>query len=120
MGTRFLPGRRPRRAAARAVRRPIETARTSRRTRILRFTSAPTSPVARLILMVERVSRRRCGPFRLVFEQLEQPLAAAVCQEGIGYPCVEMPPPPSTQAVSELQAPPAPLVVKSVPPTEVT
>src|SRR5690349_7888627 len=45
---RFLPGRQPRRAVARAVQWPIETVRTYRQTRILRFMSAPTSPAARL------------------------------------------------------------------------
>jgi hypothetical protein len=52
-------------------------------------------------------------------EHEEQPLAAAVCQEGIAKWSGEIPPPPSTQAVSELQGPPALLVSKSVPPTDV-
>src|SRR5207253_4765043 len=59
---RFLPGRQPRRAVARAVQWPIETVRTYRQTRILRFMSVPTSPAARLTTMAERVSLRRCGP----------------------------------------------------------
>src|SRR2546429_9740098 len=59
---RFLPGRQPRRAVARAVQWPIETVRTYRQTRILRFMSVPTSPAARLTTMAERVSLRRWGP----------------------------------------------------------
>jgi hypothetical protein len=52
-------------------------------------------------------------------EHLEQSLAVAACQEGIANLFGEMPPPPSPQAVSELQRPPALPVSKSVPPTEV-
>jgi hypothetical protein len=40
------------------------------------------------------------------------------CQDGIGIESGEMPPPLSAQAVSDAQGPAAPLVVKSVPPTE--
>lgn len=58
------------------------------------------------------------GPLRRLFEHPEQPLA--VCQEGIGNPFGEMPPPLSSQTVSELHEPPALAVTRSVPPTEVT
>src|SRR5580704_7030555 len=42
------------------------------------------------------------------------------CQLGIANLSGEMPPPPSTQTVSELQPLPAPLVTRSVPPTQMT
>jgi hypothetical protein len=42
------------------------------------------------------------------------------CHEGIGILSGEMPPPLSTQAVSDFQGPPALAVLKSVPPTETT
>ena len=51
---------------------------------------------------------------------LEVITPASCCQEGIAMSSGEIPPPPSTQPTSELQAPPAPLVVKSVPPTQMT
>jgi hypothetical protein len=54
---------------------------------------------------------------------LEQPeqVSTAVCHEGIAMssPVLpELPPPLSAQAVSDDQAPPAPVVVRSVPPTD--
>src|SRR5277367_2810837 len=68
-------------------------------------------------------SAETSGAFRKVVE----PSFAAVitpgvcCHDGIGMASgVKKAPPPSTQADSELQAPPAPLVIKSVPPTVVT
>src|SRR5579872_2152334 len=42
------------------------------------------------------------------------------CQLGIGNLSGEIPPPPSTQTVSEAQPLPAPFVVRSVPPTQMT
>ncbi len=42
------------------------------------------------------------------------------CHEGIAILSGEMPPPLSAQAVSDFQAPPALVVLKSVPPTETT
>jgi len=43
---------------------------------------------------------------------------ASCCQAGIAILSGEIPPPLSTQAVSDFQAPPALAVVKSVPPTD--
>ncbi len=62
------------------------------------------------------------GPLRSVVE----PLLAVVitpeicCQAGIAILSGEMPPPLSTQAVSDFHAPPALAVTRSVPPTEMT
>ena len=47
-------------------------------------------------------------------------LIAGCCHEGIAIPSGEIPPPLSDQAVSELHAPPAPVVIRSVPPTDTT
>lgn len=44
----------------------------------------------------------------------------AVWYVGMGNLLIEMPPPLCFQAVSDFQEPPAPLVTRSVPPTEVT
>src|SRR5580658_3347429 len=64
------------------------------------------------------------GPLRSVFEQprpaLLHVLAALVCHDGIAMLSGEMPPPESVHAVSEAHAPPAPVVVRSVPPTATT
>ena len=49
---------------------------------------------------------------------LELITPANCCQVGMAMLSGEMPPPLSTQPVSDFQAPPAPAVTKSVPPTE--
>lgn len=61
------------------------------------------------------------GPLRYVLEHSEQKLlAVVVCQKGMANLSGEIPPPPSTQAVSDAQGPPALSVAKSVPPTQMT
>src|SRR2546429_9204461 len=82
---RFLPGRQPRRAVARAVQWPIETVRTYRQTRILRFMSAPTSPAARLTTMAERVLLRRCGAGNSLL-LISSQLATAIKRRGLFNP----------------------------------
>ena len=61
-GLRFLPGRRPRPAAAPSVPRLIATAPTFRQTRILPFTFVPTKLPAAPTSMAEPVLQRPCGP----------------------------------------------------------
>lgn len=62
------------------------------------------------------------GPLRSVLDPLldESMTPESCCQEGMGMLLGEMPPPESTQAVSEAQGPAALAVTRSVPPTETT
>ena len=62
------------------------------------------------------------GPLRSVVEPLllELMTPASFCHEGMAMLSGLMPPPLSTQAVSEAQGPAAPEVMRSVPPTETT
>jgi len=62
------------------------------------------------------------GPLRSVVEPLllELITPASCCHAGTAIESGDMPPPLSAHAVSDFQAPPAPAVTRSVPPTETT
>ena len=75
-----------------------------------------TDDVSRLVNFYEAVTGLKATRYTPDFAELATP----ACQDGMAKPLSAGPPLLSAHAVSDAHGPPAPLVVKSVPPTATT